>query len=561
MSRPAIMSLLGIMALCLSLPASHAQSPPPAANRVVSGVVLSAASDQPLEGADVTLQDANGFKPVAETTTDAEGRFSFPNLPDGKFALSASHRGYAYSTYEQHDGPFTAIVTGENQNTTGLVLSLSLLGSIFGTVTEDSGDPVPQAQLRLFRKSSFGDTERVVRAGQTMADAMGNFEFSSLTLGTYFLCASGTPWYRPGGVQMGIAGAGTAFNQQRSPLDVTYPLTCYPETTDSAGAEPIPVKPGDRVQANLTFHPVPALHILFQLPKDDSGRGLAMPQLQQQIFGYSEPVPSGGFVRPNMENEVAPVTVEMGNVPPGQYSVEVPGQDPSKDTSQFGTIQLSSGDVSLDVSSLQPMASVSGKLLDAGGGASPSGCMIELISERGEARSSGPVEADGRFQIRAVPPGEYEVQVAAGGFRWAVTQLQVKGVTVDGPVLKVGSDPIELTVVATRAAGSVSGFVTRNGKPASGVFLLLVPANPDAGRFTWQPNQSDSDGSFTFENVIPGEYTVVAIEQGWTLDWRDRSVIAPYLAGGAKVTMGAHTKAVDLKSPLEPQTIGAPHAP
>jgi hypothetical protein len=153
------------------------------------------------------------------------------------------------------------------------------------------------------------------------------------------------------------------------------------------------------------------------------------------------------------------------------------------------------------------------------------------------------------------------VQIVAGGFRWAVTQLRVKGEKVDGPALKIGSDPIELTVIATKAAGSISGIVTRNGKPASGVFLVLVPASLSAGRFAWQPNQSDSDGSFTFENVIPGQYTVVAIEQGWTLNWRDRSVIGPYLAGGAKVTISANTKAVNLKSPLEPQTIGAQHAP
>ena len=185
MTRKAIASLLAPLAVCLFLQASPAQSP--SGSRVIAGVVVSAASGRPIDGASVTLQDTHGFKLIAQTVTDASGNFVFPNLPDGKFILSASHRGYAQAAYEQHDGPVTAIVTGENLTTTGITLNLPTLAAIVGAVTEDSGDPVPQAQLQLFRISNSDGTNRVVRAGQTMADQMGNFEFAHLAPGDYFL--------------------------------------------------------------------------------------------------------------------------------------------------------------------------------------------------------------------------------------------------------------------------------------------------------------------------------------------------------------------------------------
>jgi hypothetical protein len=38
--------------------------------------------------------------------------------------------------------------------------------------------------------------------------------------------------------------------------------------------------------------------------------------------------------------------------------------------------------------------------------------------------------------------------------------------------------------------------------------------------------------------VIPGEYTIVAIENGWDLDWSQPGVIARYLPNGEKLKVG-----------------------
>jgi hypothetical protein len=53
-------------------------------------------------------------------------------------------------------------------------------------------------------------------------------------------------------------------------------------------------------------------------------------------------------------------------------------------------------------------------------------------------------------------------------------------------------------------------------------------------------DQSDSDGTFTLREILPGRYTVVAIERGWDLDWQDPAVLKPYLAHGEVVDVAAN---------------------
>ncbi len=64
--------------------------------------------------------------------------------------------------------------------------------------------------------------------------------------------------------------------------------------------------------------------------------------------------------------------------------------------------------------------------------------------------------------------------------------------------------------------------------------VVLVPKRAGDRGF-YRRDQSDSDGSFVLRGVAPGEYTVVAIENGWDLEWARPEVMARYLAGGVTV--------------------------
>jgi hypothetical protein len=83
-----------------------------------------------------------------------------------------------------------------------------------------------------------------------------------------------------------------------------------------------------------------------------------------------------------------------------------------------------------------------------------------------------------------------------------------------------------------------------NGKPASGAMVLLAPRAASAYPALVVRDQSDSDGSFSLNNVAPGPYIVIAIEDGWKLDWQRRETITPYLASGLAITVGARASGV-----------------
>jgi hypothetical protein len=54
--------------------------------------------------------------------------------------------------------------------------------------------------------------------------------------------------------------------------------------------------------------------------------------------------------------------------------------------------------------------------------------------------------------------------------------------------------------------------------------------------------------------VAPGDYTVVAIRDGWELDWAQPQVIRRYLPGGVAVTVtDSSDKLVSLTRPVPVQ--------
>jgi hypothetical protein len=72
--------------------------------------------------------------------------------------------------------------------------------------------------------------------------------------------------------------------------------------------------------------------------------------------------------------------------------------------------------------------------------------------------------------------------------------------------------------------------------------VVLVPKNPEDNRDRFRRDQSDSDGSFTLAEVFSGSYTVVAIENGWDLDWAEPAVLAGYLKHGQAIEIPSQSQ-------------------
>jgi hypothetical protein len=112
---------------------------------------------------------------------------------------------------------------------------------------------------------------------------------------------------------------------------------------------------------------------------------------------------------------------------------------------------------------------------------------------------------------------------------------------------------LALTISISAAPVNVSGVVQRNGKPVPGAMVVLVPAGADTSAELFRRDQSDLDGGFTFREVIPGKYLVIAIEDGWPLRWTDTTVLMPYLLHSAPLEVPTNTTSIRLDQPVAPQ--------
>jgi hypothetical protein len=83
--------------------------------------------------------------------------------------------------------------------------------------------------------------------------------------------------------------------------------------------------------------------------------------------------------------------------------------------------------------------------------------------------------------------------------------------------------------------------------------IVLVPEDPGEHRDLFRRDQSDLDGTFSLSSVPPGSYTLVAIEDGWGLDWSRPEVIAGYAKHGRAVVVSKNSKSVQVKEAVEVQ--------
>jgi len=89
----------------------------------------------------------------------------------------------------------------------------------------------------------------------------------------------------------------------------------------------------------------------------------------------------------------------------------------------------------------------------------------------------------------------------------------------------------------------------------AGVMVILVPKDPELHQEMFRRDQSDLDGSFVLRGVIPGAYTIVAVEDAWGSAWLQPSVLLRYVEHGQNVTIGELTEgSMHLPDPVEVQT-------
>ncbi|HZC65515.1 MAG TPA: carboxypeptidase regulatory-like domain-containing protein [Candidatus Dormibacteraeota bacterium] len=502
----------------------------------IAGTVVNAKTGEALARAQVSLADTRNRAAMINVVTGSDGRFEFTGLGAAKYSLNGSKRGFLSAGYEQHEVFSTAIVTGPNFATDKLELRLTPTALISGHVYDESGEGIRRGRVHLYRETRFMGAVNVSGGGTAITDDRGYYEFASLRPGNYYVAADAKPWYATRGMQR------TSRTPRDEPginsgiaegLDVAYPTTYYGGATEADGAAASAVSGGDQVQLDIHLNPVAALHVLF--------RGQTTP-------GASPNFRPPSFIKRGLGSTVTVATEEVQSRPDG--TLEVSGLAPGRYTVRYGNREDGAMQQSEDVDlgrNGQEFDDLRGTALGSvkvnwkmlGGEPLPGAFSATLSGPNQRPVDFGQGGSGNDTTLVDVVPGNYTLQVFGGEKNYCVMRITSASGTTEGHDITIGPGA-EQEVTAYVAAGNVTveGGVQKNGKSVAGVMVALIPRDPEHHLEMFRRDQSDFDGTFSMGSVVPGTYTLVAIEDAWGFEWMKPGVLARYVAHGQTVTIG-----------------------
>src|SRR5450432_778214 len=508
----------------------------------ISGTVVNTKTAQPLARVLVAVTDTKNPKISQTLVTGEDGRFQF-QLAAGKYSLQGGRRGFLSYAYEQHENFWTGIVTGAGLDTENLTLRLPPTAMIHGKITEETGEPVRAATVTIFRENHFSGVSRIEAAANVATDDLGTYEVDSLGAGTYFISATAQPWYaeHPFASQ---ASAGLSLIDRG--LDVAYPASFYKEATQADDATPIPLRAGDDLEVDFQMNPVPALRVVLHGASETAG---AVPILRKPGFD-GEGTPVDGRAE-----QTAPGVYEMVGLAPGKYTLQA-NSNSNGAMPGSAEVDLANDGQDVDLSAAGPGSTVKMSVQLRGATELPPRLYLGLRDEKGNVGGLSQVDEKAEVVFSGVAAGTYQVVAGSARQSYSVVKITADDNATPGRTISVAAAAsLQATAVLAGGSATVEGIAQRSGKPASAVMVVLVPDDPEANLELFRRDQSDLDGSFALAQVVPGSYTILAIENGWDLDWAKPAVIESYRQHGQKIVIQENSKGpMRLPAPVEVQS-------
>jgi hypothetical protein len=461
--------------------------------------------------------------PRRETAADADGRFAFDALPEGKITLSASHPDYLEASIE---------VDPDRQGTVEIALGSG--GQISGTVVGSDGRaPASGARVSL---EAMGEAAGGRWGGDAAtAGGDGSFVFEHLRAGRYELVAQGnagtsapkeivlTDGQRMDGVLLQTAGgtllrgsvAGLPAAELAGVRIFASGSSYFDSTaTDAEGSFTLPDVPAGVIRLNAstsflagrsTQKTVEVPSGTAELPVEIAFEGAA--RLSGQVSRAGKPLP-GLFVSaspdpPTGAARVSGQTDESGRyalegLSDGAYRLMVMGQNVS-----FTKSVAVSGDSEEDVAI--PGSVLSGVVTDEGTGEPLEGASVQAetgLETQAFAVKEAVSDSNGAWSIGDVEPGSYRVTARKSGYR-----LQTRAVTV-------GAEPAGADFALVRGSGlSIRVADGQTGIPLSSVQVLAFGAG---GTIAFQGTVSlDGSGSGEVPSLSDGSYALYVFSDGY----------------------------------------------
>ena len=612
-------STLGFLAALQYSSLRASQSPASAADRIVVGQLVDGVTGKPVgnaliaisSGATAVQSTGRGGAPPASpgnqrVFADDTGGFMFHSLPAGSYAMAATLNGYHPAQFGQArvSGSSTRLeLSASAQRVTNVTMKIWKVGSISGTVRDETGEPIGGARLNLVGITGPASQRLYAVRFTANTDDRGVYRFGELTPGDYavqipamvnsvpaetaiaYLNASAD---RSGNrVRDDITASGGTLTTAGQPIGdlliqpmalrgglptqltvdpkgrlFVYPQTYHPGVSTITAATIVTLPSGvQKSGLDFTVRPVPAFRV-SGLVNGASGPAANMtvkivPAGVDGDFGYGA---SGGEIA--MAVTRADGTFTAIGVPAGRYTVtvlkrasppSVDGPAPSDLRLWWAETPLSVTDA--DVAKLQldlaPGATIAGRVEFESSGAPPDATVMQrnrivLRPRQGQGGVGATVSADGTFTSPEIRPGIYLFSaVPPPGY--ALQALRIGGRDASGePITLTASGVHDVVAIFTDKAGELTGSVTK--RPADGeIAVYAVPVDPRV------PSQIRpalllrvlvaGDNTFRIPPTIPGDYYLAAVSvDAPEVDAADPRVAAAFTRLGTRVTVGDREK-------------------
>jgi Carboxypeptidase regulatory-like domain len=511
----------------------------------LEGQVLNSVTNEPLRKTRLTLrmnvaamttqrQQQPAVTSTYTVTSDAVGKFEFPNVDPGDYQLTIRRDGFANLVLGSKNAARKTepILLGAGDRKADFLVRLVPLGTLSGSVLDEDGDPIRNITVSTmtYHYTSNGRELEAGRGANT--NDLGEYRIFDVPAGKYFLK---------------VGQRNIRLNSNPDDGEA-YGSVFYPGYPQVSGAIAQEVTPGAQLR-NLNFNLRKTRYPTLR------GRVVAPPGATSVNAGMMI-VTDNGQSSSSGDVKGKDFQFEFYGVNPGPLyligSYLLNGQRYT--TSLF----LEVGGNDIDGIELRPIPQ-----MDLGGQVrivgettiKPSQLQVTLES-RGQGSSTAAMQEDGTFVFRAVTPAAYRVNVSRSpnslyikSIHWGTTE------TTDTPLdLTNGVPPrTELSIVLGADAGQLDGVVTNEkSEPCDAVTVTLIPTGGHRSRPFYKFPVTDAAGKFTISGIAPGSYKLLAWDKvDNNAVMYDPEFLRPYESNAQTVeVLPGNKKTLDLKLTL-----------
>ena len=513
-----ISRFLMLILLGASAPAQMPAKPAPSA--AIEGTVTRDPDGQPVKKALIELIGENQAEAGDYTAvTGADGLFRIENVIPGRYHLFAERSGLLDADKQRgrNEGRILTLTSG--QEVKDIQIRLLAAAVIRGRVTDEDGDPLPNAEVTALRQTFVAGHKHWEQAGAERTNDLGEYRIANLPAGNIFLSVSPPPDFKAL-----IESAGAAVHDASAPekpAPPTYQTTYYPGTTDRSQASAITLHPADDFPADFSLTPSPSVMIrgsVVNLPPHTAASIMLQSRDFSLMLNGAEIHKDGSFV--------------IRDVSPGNYTILASVEGSSVPMTARQSLQVGSANVDGLRLSPQPGATVHGRLRFESKNPvrfDPERIFLTLqMVDAAEENETAPVfrenfsnithvAADGSFQWTDVPAGNYYVHLMGDGAAdgdWYMKSVLSGGREVNDSGIAVNGGDVVLDLVASANGGMAEGVaVNSKGEPFANAIVVAVPEQRLRGRIDhFRKTVSDQTGRFSLRGLRPGDYTVYAWE-------------------------------------------------